>query len=136
MALAMGHLVSGGAGLGCGILLTAVFVGINSDGDRITDDKHGQIARAAVEAAISADPSYCWSNDLDIPSAEEAQAAFRRGKEDTFPRVTITLGQCDKDGIGPGIVCMTRIVWGPNGEPNQRLVGFVKSADGWVATLY
>lgn len=92
--------------------------------------------RAQVEAAIAADPSYCLAVNLEVPTAEEAQAAFHRAKGETFPNVTITLGQCDQATIGPGVACMSRILWGPDGEPAERLVGFSKSPDGWVATLY
>lgn len=99
------------------------------------------VSRSEIEAAIATDPSFCgpaesesWT--ADAPTAEEAQAAFLKAKGSTFPKVTITIGQCDRDTMGPGVACMSRIVWGPGGEPAERLVGFARSPDGWVATLY
>jgi len=94
------------------------------------------LSKPELQAAIAANPSHRGPTDLEAPTAEEAQAAFRKAKGETFPNVTITIGQCDRDTIGPGVACMSRIVWGPGGEPVERLVGFAKSPDGWVATLY
>ena len=99
------------------------------------------VSRSEIEAAIATDPSFCGPAEAeswtaDAPTAEEAQAAFLKAKGSTFPKVTITIGQCDRDTMGPGAACMSQIVWGPGGEPSERLVGFARSPVGWVATLY
>ena len=91
------------------------------------------LSKNEIAAAVAADPSLCASSRLEIPRADEAQAAFRRAKGETFPNVTITIGECEKDTMGPGVACMSRIVWGPGGEPAERLVGFAKSPDGSVS---
>lgn len=137
MAFPVAHLVSCGVGLagGIGITVAAINLGGSDDGT-VEAPSPPVITRAQIEAAIEADPTYCIAGGLEVPTAEEAQAAFHRAKRETFPNVAITLGQCDKDMIGPGVACMSRILWGPDGEPSERLVGFSKSPDGWVATLY
>lgn len=147
MALPTGHLISGVLGLVAG---AAVTVALMSGSDIVPSVPREvatpDLATADIEAAIAADPSLCGDQGLEIPTVEDAQAAFQRARGATFPNVTITIGHCDKDTIGPGVACMdtigpgvacmSRIVWGPGEEPADRLVGFAKSPDGWVATLY
>lgn len=137
MALPVTHLASGAVGLVGGIAITVAVINVGGPGNEPVEvPSPPAITRAQVEAAIAADPSYCIAGGLEVPSPEEAQAAFHKAKGETFPNVSITLGQCDKDMIGPGVACMSRILWGPDGEPAERLIGFSKSPDGWVATLY
>lgn len=137
MALPTGHLISGALGLAMGSALT-VWVTNDSETTPGAPMKASApaLSRPELKAAIATDPSLCGPTDLEAPTAEEAQAAFRKAKGETFPNVTITIGQCDRDTMGPGVACMSRIVWGPSGEPAERLVRFARSPDGWVATLY
>ncbi|GGB09295.1 hypothetical protein GCM10011491_41590 [Brucella endophytica] len=72
---------------------------------------------------------------LQIPSADEAQAAFHVEKGATFPNVRISLGQCDKDTEGPGVACAVDIDWG-DGTKGSGVVGFSKSPSGWKSTHY
>jgi hypothetical protein len=134
MALPMGHLISGALGLAMGAAIT-VWSTKPQPSEPMTTSASA-VSRSEIEAAIATDPSLCGPAESEPPTAEEAQAAFLKAKGTTFPKVTITIGQCDRDTMGPGVACMSRIVWGPGGEPAERLVGFARSPDGWVATLY
>ena len=137
MPAPMAHLASCAVCIVGGVAATIVFFNFDGPDNGPVDERSpSAITRAQIEAAIDADPTYCAAGDLQVPTAEEAQAAFHRAKGDVFPNVTITIGQCDKDPIGAGVSCMSRILWGPEGEPAARLVGFSRSPDGWVATLY
>ena len=142
MTLPIGHLFCGALGLAMGAAITVW----TTNGAKPTPSEPMKtsapaVSRSDIEAAIATDPSLCGpagseSSTAEAPTATEAQAAFLKAKGSTFPKVTITIGQCDRDTMGPGVACMSRIVWGPGGEPAERLVGFARSPDGWVATLY
>ena len=107
------------------------------------------ISKADVVAAIKADPALCppaepsappapttpGKASLDIPTADEAQAAFLAEKGSTFPNVKISIGQCDKDTEGPGVACAADIDWGDGSKANG-VVGFAKSPSGWKSTHY
>lgn len=137
MALSTGSIVVCVFGTLVGAVATAAVISVTSDKPLIGPDTvNTKMRLAAIKAAIADDPSLCQASGLEIPSAQEAQAAFRKAKGETYPNVQLTLGQCDDDSIGPGVVCMSRILWGPAAEPQERLVGFSKSPDGWVAILY
>lgn len=68
------------------------------------------LSKNEIAAAVAANPSLCASSRLIIPAADEAQAAFHKAKGETFPNVTITIGMCNKDTMGPGIAYMSRII--------------------------
>ncbi|WP_353646793.1 hypothetical protein [Mesorhizobium sp. WSM2239] len=137
MAVSAESIVVGVVGALVGALATAAVIATTGDKRVISSDAANAETRLAeIKAAIATDPSLCQASGIEIPSAEEAQAAFRKAKGETFPDVQLTLGQCDEDTIGPGAVCMSRVLWGPTADPAERLVGFSKSPDGWVAILY
>ncbi|PDT50403.1 hypothetical protein CO661_01830 [Sinorhizobium fredii] len=53
-----------------------------------------------------------------------------------LPEISLSLGQCDKVGAGPGVACMTSVKMGPDAQPIDPIVGFAKSASGeWIATI-
>ncbi|WP_037461906.1 hypothetical protein [Sinorhizobium fredii] len=105
------------------------------------------ISKAELVAAISADPSLCpvpepkaqttqsAEPELAIPTVDDATAAFRRAKP-SFPAATLTLGQCDKNSMGPGVSCAVQITWKPGREAQPGVVGFAKSPAGWQAMHY
>ena len=107
------------------------------------------VSKADIVAAIKADPALCppaapaapqppaapGNAVLEIPTAEEAQAAFLAEKGSTFPNVKISIGQCDKDTEGPGVACAADIEWGDGSKANG-VVGFAKSPSGWKSTHY
>ncbi|WP_114217142.1 hypothetical protein [Ochrobactrum sp. 3-3] len=106
------------------------------------------ITKAELTAAISADPSLCPIPEtpvVEAPTEAEALAAFRKAKansplvwdRDNMPEVSLALGQCDKNATGPGVSCMTTIKLAPQAEPQNKIIGFAKTASGeWVATLF
>lgn len=127
MALPVTQLASGAVGLAGGIAITVAVINVGGSGNEAVETPSPPaIRRAQVEAAIAADPSCCLAADPEIPTAEEAQAAFQRAKGETFPNVTISLGQCDKDAIGPGVASISRILWGPKGE---------RGTPGWILEI-
>ncbi|OAP35919.1 hypothetical protein ATC00_22345 [Sinorhizobium americanum] len=105
------------------------------------------ISRPELVAAISADPSLCPAPEpvaqtatpaepeLAIPPVHDAIAAFRKAKP-SFPSATLTLGQCDKNTMGPGVSCAVQITWKPGREAQPGVVGFAKSPAGWQAMHY
>lgn len=137
MTLPIAYLLVGALGsiAGAGLIL-AFTSGPEQDRPADVEAATARISNDDIAAAVAADPSLCASAEREIPTASEAQAAFLEAKGFTFPEVAITIGQCDRDTMGAGVACMSRIVWGPGGKPAERLVGFARSPDGWVATLY
>ncbi|MET4689550.1 hypothetical protein [Sinorhizobium fredii] len=102
------------------------------------------ISKAELVAAISADPSLCPVPMVEMPSEEQALAAFRKAHvaspllwdRNNMPEISFKLGQCDKSDGGPGVVCMTSIKMSPQAQPLDRVVGFSKSTTGeWVAMI-
>lgn len=102
------------------------------------------ISKAELVAAISADPSLCPIPPVEMPSEEQALAAFRKAHaasplvwdRNNMPEISLKLGQCDKSDAGPGVACMTSVKMSPQAPPLDRVVGFSKSATGeWVATI-
>ncbi|WP_137137286.1 hypothetical protein [Rhizobium sp. FKY42] len=100
-----------------------------------------------IAAFVAANPALIpkpQAPALDIPSSDEALAAYRkayarnplrtgRGEED----VTLTLGECNKSASGPGVSCVASIKRNASAAPLDRVIGFAKSASGeWVATNY
>lgn len=86
-------------------------------------------------AAIAASPALCPKPEvpaLEIPTAEEATAAFRRAND--TDEATIRLGDCSESTLGPGVQCAVkyklRAKWENEGE---GIVGFSKGPDGWQA---
>lgn len=103
------------------------------------------VTKEQVVAAIETDPSVCEAVGLDIPTDEEAQAAFNQANRssplaynrENDPEISVKLGQCDKNSMGPGVACMATVKYTPQAEPQTRTIGFAKSAEGeWVATPY
>ncbi|MEY9323484.1 hypothetical protein [Sinorhizobium fredii] len=104
------------------------------------------ITKTELTAAISADPSLCpapeqtatpqsTSTNLEIPSADEANAAFRKVKP-SFPSATLAIGQCQTNTMGPGVSCAVDITWKPGREAQSGVVGFAKTPTGWQAMHY
>ncbi|USJ28632.1 hypothetical protein [Ensifer adhaerens] len=102
------------------------------------------IAKAELVSAISADPSLCAVPMVEMPTGEEALAAFRKAHaasplvchRNNMPEISLKLGQCDKSDADPSVVCMTSVKMSPQAEPLDRVVGFSKSVTGgWVATI-
>ena len=67
------------------------------------------ISKAELVAAISADPSLCPAQMVEMPSEEQALAAFRKAHaasplvwdRNNIPEIALKLGQCDKSNGGP-----------------------------------
>jgi hypothetical protein len=104
------------------------------------------ITKTELTAAISADPSLCpvpeqaaaprsTSTNLEIPSADEANAAFRKVKP-SFPSATLAIGQCQTNTMGPGVSCAVDITWKPGRDAQSGVVGFAKTPTGWQAMHY
>ncbi|MER8802200.1 hypothetical protein [Mesorhizobium sp. M0998] len=103
------------------------------------------IAKAELTAAIAADPSLCPLPVVEKPSEGEALAAYQNARSTSplvwdrndLPKISLSLGQCDKNNNGPGVSCMTTVKMSPKAQPLNRVVGFAKSANGgWVATIF
>ncbi|MER8374514.1 hypothetical protein [Mesorhizobium sp. M1406] len=103
------------------------------------------IAKAELTAAIAADPSLCPLPVVEKPSEGEALAAYQNARSNSplvwdrndLPKISLALGQCDKNNNGPGVSCMTTVKMSPKAQPLNRVVGFAKAADGgWVATIF
>ncbi|RWG41485.1 MAG: hypothetical protein E5X53_34145 [Mesorhizobium sp.] len=77
-------------------------------------------------------------SDLEIPSQEEAQSSLQAAKGDFWPNLKLTLGQCDKDTMGPGVRCAVDVSFDGFGGPQQQkaIVGFSKTPSGWMASHY
>lgn len=102
------------------------------------------ITKADLTAAITADPSLCPLPVVEKPSEGEALAAFQNAQSSSplvwdrndMPKISLALGQCDKNNNGPGVSCMTSIKMSPQAQPLDRVVGFAKGASGeWIATI-
>lgn len=103
------------------------------------------IAKAELTAAIAADPSLCPLPVVEKPSEGEALAAYQNARSNSplvwdrndLPKISLALGQCDKNNNGPGVSCMTTVKMSPKAQPLNRVVGFAKAANGgWVATIF
>jgi hypothetical protein len=88
-----------------------------------------------LATAIAADPALCpkpKTPALDIPTADEATAAFRRAND--TDEATIRVGECTASTMAPGVQCAVeyklRAKWTNEGE---GIVGFSKGPDGWQA---
>jgi hypothetical protein len=85
--------------------------------------------------AIAADPALCPKlvvAALDVPTADEATAAFRRANY--TDEAAIRVGDCAESTLWPGAQCAVkyklRARWTNEGE---GIVGFSKAPDGWQA---
>ncbi|MER9304223.1 hypothetical protein [Mesorhizobium sp. M0496] len=103
------------------------------------------IAKAELTAAIAADPSLCPLPVVEKPSEGEALAAYQNARSNSplvwdrndLPKISLALGQCDKNNNGPGVSCMTTVKMSPKAQPLNRVVGFAKAANGgWIATIF
>lgn len=103
------------------------------------------ITKAELTAAITADPSLCPLPVVEKPSEDEALAAYQNAQSSSpsvwdrndMPKISLALGQCDKNNDGPGVSCMTTVKMSPEAQPLNRVVGFAKAANGeWVATIF
>ncbi|MES0000943.1 hypothetical protein NKJ90_19410 [Mesorhizobium sp. M0051] len=103
------------------------------------------ITKAELTAAITADPSLCPLPVVEKPSEGEALAAYQNARSSSplvwdrndLPKISLALGQCDKNNNGPGVSCMTTVKMSPKAQPLNRVVGFAKAANGgWVATIF
>lgn len=86
-----------------------------------------------LSAAIASEPALCAklvAAGLEIPSPAEALEAFRRAK--SSDQVTLRLGECSKNTMGPGVQCTVkyklRASWKDEGD---GVVAFSKGPDGW-----
>ncbi|MEY9785404.1 hypothetical protein [Sinorhizobium fredii] len=136
-----------------GIALIVAFLGGSATTWAVTSSSSAEaVSKAEIVAAIKADPALCpavatapsapppapsapAAASLEIPSAEEAQAAFVVEKGSSFPNVKISIGQCDKDTEGPGVACAADIDWG-DGSTANGVIGFAKTPTGWKSTHY
>ncbi|TGR00933.1 hypothetical protein EN833_30395 [Mesorhizobium sp. M4B.F.Ca.ET.190.01.1.1] len=103
------------------------------------------ITKAELTAAVTADPSLCPLPVVEKPSEGEALAASQNAQSSSplvwdrndKPKISLGLGQCDKNNHGPGVSCMTTVKISPKAQPLNRVVGFAKAANGeWVATIF
>lgn len=102
-------------------------------------------SKAELMAAIKADPSLCpappatlaapSAAGLEVPSLDEAIAAFRRAKP-SYPHAIISLGQCEKNQMGPGVSCAVDIQWSDDADRQAGVVGFSRTSSGWQAAHY
>lgn len=99
----------------------------------------GLLAGAAlgvVATAVTLSSLPAAAPGLDVPTEAEATAALRKEKAAAFPNLTVKLGQCDKDAMGPGVRCTVDIDFAANGKPKSAIVGFSKGPSGWVSVHY
>ncbi|MER9832589.1 hypothetical protein NKJ51_30370 [Mesorhizobium sp. M0134] len=103
------------------------------------------ITKAELTTAITADPSLCPLPGVEKPSESEALAAYQNAQSSSplvwdrndMPKISLALGQCDKNNNGPGVSCVTTVKLSPEAQPLNRVVGFAKAANGeWVATIF
>ncbi|RWB51852.1 hypothetical protein EN836_23760 [Mesorhizobium sp. M1C.F.Ca.ET.193.01.1.1] len=103
------------------------------------------VPKAELTAAIAADPSLCPLPVVEKPSEGEALAAYQNAQSSSplvwdrndTPKISLALGQCDKNNNGPGVACMTTVKISPEAQPLNRVVGFARAANGeWVATIF
>ena len=74
---------------------------------------------------------------LEIPTEEEARASLQAAKPNDWPNLKLSLGQCDKDTLGPGVRCAVDVTYdGLGGQKRQSIVGFSRTPSGWMASLY
>jgi hypothetical protein len=102
------------------------------------------VSKAELVAAISADPSLCPVPMVEMPSEDQALAAFRKAyaasplvwDRNSMQEISLKLGQCDKSNAGPGVACIASVKMSPQAQPLDCVVGFSKSATGeWIATI-
>jgi hypothetical protein len=97
--------------------------------------------RNPVTVAVS--DSNAETPSLQLPSLAEATAAVNEANRHnplnygTPKPVSIELGQCGANALGPGVACMTTIHKPEASVPLNRQVGFARNAQGqWTAILY
>ena len=75
---------------------------------------------------------------LEIPPEEEARASLQAAKSNDWPNLQLSLGQCDKDTLGPGVRCAVDVTYDGLGGQRKRqsIVGFSQTPSGWMASLY
>lgn len=73
------------------------------------------------------------SAGLEIPTPQEADAAFKRAKSDQW---SLRLGTCSTNTSGPGVMCAVDFKQRPDGPTRQGVVGFARAPSGWMATHY
>ncbi|RWM45530.1 hypothetical protein [Mesorhizobium sp.] len=76
---------------------------------------------------------------LEIPTEEEARASLQAAKPNDWPNLQLSLGQCDKDTLGPGVRCAVDVTYdglGGGQRKRQSIVGFSQTPSGWMASLY
>lgn len=78
------------------------------------------------------------NSQLEIPTEEEARASLQAAKPNDWPNLQLSLGQCDKDTLGPGVRCAADVTYDGLGGQRKRqsIVGFSKTPSGWMASLY
>src|SRR3954466_12210198 len=78
---------------------------------------------------------------VEQPTEAEATAAVRRHHVGfaTYPKATLTLGECAPGTMTPGVRCMTRIILDPGVTgtmPQDRAIGFARIAGQWEVSLW
>ncbi|RWI08744.1 MAG: hypothetical protein E5X86_11250 [Mesorhizobium sp.] len=78
------------------------------------------------------------NSQLEIPTEEEARASLQAAKPNDWPNLQLSLGQCDKGTLGPGVRCAVDVTYdGLGGQRKRRsTVGFSQTPSGWMASLY
>ena len=51
------------------------------------------------------------NSQLEIPTEEEARASLQAAKPNDWPNLHLSLGQCDKDTLGPGVRCAVDVTY-------------------------
>lgn len=88
----------------------------------------------ATDAAAETSPMPAGAEQ---PSEAEATAAVRRHRMgfNTNSEATLTLGECGPGTIGPGVTCMTTVVFRPGSTPQNRMIGFARVNDQWEVSV-
>lgn len=92
------------------------------------------ISPAAASPAVAA--------GVAQPSEDEATAAVRRHRlfsGTSLANATLKLGDCSPGGVGPGVTCMTQIVFDPtkpNASPQNRPIGFARVNGQWEVAVW
>lgn len=85
-------------------------------------------------AAIKADPALCpkpAAPKLEIPSLEEATAAYRKVRG--LPEATLRMGECSPNSMGPGVQCTVKFRGKPTWNEQAGVIAFSRGPDGWQA---
>jgi hypothetical protein len=118
---------------------------VGAGGTWLITPKPAELTRADLLAAIEADPELQLAATVEIPTDEEARAAFQKAHansglvwdRDEVSDIQVSLGQCDSNPAGPGVACVTTVKFTAEAAPQDRTVGFARNAAGeWTATLY